>query len=356
MAGHPSISKTLELITREFWWLNMKKDVENYIKGCHTCQTVKLDCRPKAVPLQPNEIPSEPWEIISVDLIGPLMPSKGKDMILVIVDQFSKKAYFLPTNTMITSQGVANLYKEHIFKEHGLPKKVISDRGPQFVSGFMKGLYTQLGITANPSTAYHPQTDGQTEHFHGLFKVLEAVGKLAYKLELPPTWTIHHTFHKSKLKPAHEPVFPKQKETQLRPLPNIIDREGEHKVETIQKVRKKQGKCEFLIKWKGLPQEEASWEPKEHMGNTKEAIKDFYRRNPTATHRTIPLPSLPPSPPPSSSPQSLPITPASTLPLYTPHPRLYGWDDKAFHEEYLQKLERNWQSWKSAHAEAYASD
>ena len=140
----------------------MKKDVENYIKGCHTCQTVKPDRRPKAAPLQPNEIPNEPWEIISVDLIGLLTQSKGKDIILVIVDRFSKKAYFLLTTT-ITSQGVANLYKEHIFKEHGLPKKVISDRGPQFMSGFMKGLYTQLGITANPSTAYHPQTDGQTE-------------------------------------------------------------------------------------------------------------------------------------------------------------------------------------------------
>ena len=77
-------------------------------------------------------------------------------MILVIVDRFSKKAYFLPMNTMVTSQGVANLYKEHVCKEHSLPKKVILDRGPQFMSGFMKGLYTQLGIMPNPSTAYHP--------------------------------------------------------------------------------------------------------------------------------------------------------------------------------------------------------
>jgi transposase InsO family protein len=84
-------------------------------------------------------------------------------MILVIVDRFSKKAYFLPCNTTITSQGVANLYRDHVFKEHGLPKKVISDRGSQFVSGFMKGLYQNLGIEANPSTAYHLQTDGQTE-------------------------------------------------------------------------------------------------------------------------------------------------------------------------------------------------
>jgi hypothetical protein len=139
MAGHPGIAKTLELTTRTFWWPNMKKDIEKYIKACHECQISKPDRQPRAVPLQPNEIPSEPWAVISIDLIGPLVPSKGKDMILVIVDRFSKKAYFLPCNTTIT------------------------DQGSQFVSGFMKGLYQNLGIEANPSTAYHPQTDGQTE-------------------------------------------------------------------------------------------------------------------------------------------------------------------------------------------------
>jgi hypothetical protein len=99
MAGHPGIAKTLELTTRTFWWPNMKKDIEKYIKACHECQISKPDQQPWAAPLQPNEIPSEPWAVISIDLIGPLVPSKGKDMILVIVDRFSKKAYFLPCNT-----------------------------------------------------------------------------------------------------------------------------------------------------------------------------------------------------------------------------------------------------------------
>ena len=84
-------------------------------------------------------------------------------MILVIVDRLSKEAYFLPCITMITSQGVANLYKEHVFREHGLPQKVISDQGSQFVSSFMRNLYNLLRIEANPSMAYHPQTDRQTE-------------------------------------------------------------------------------------------------------------------------------------------------------------------------------------------------
>ena len=127
----------------------MKNNIEKYVKGCHECQRNKPDRQPRAAPLQPNEIPSEPWAIISVDLIRPLVTSKGKDMILVIVDRFSKKAYFLPCNTAIMSQGVANLYKEHVFREHSLPRKVISDRGSQFVSSFMKNLYDLLGIEAN---------------------------------------------------------------------------------------------------------------------------------------------------------------------------------------------------------------
>ena len=163
MARHPGVAKTLELVTWEYWWPRMKEDIEKYVKACHECQVSKLDQQPKAVPLQPNEILNEPWEIISMDLIGPMVPSKGKDMILVFVNCFSKKAYFLPCNTTITSQGVANLYQEHIFKEQGLPRKVISDRGPQFVPRFMRELYKNLRIEANPSTAYHPQTDGQTE-------------------------------------------------------------------------------------------------------------------------------------------------------------------------------------------------
>ena len=179
LAGHPGIAKTLELTTREFWWPNMKNNIEKYVKGCHECQRNKPDQQPRAAPLQPNEIPSEPWAIISVDLIKPLVTSKGKDMILVIVDRFSKKAYFLPCNTTITSQGVANLYKEHVFREHGLPRKVISDRGSQFVSSFMKNLYDLLGIEANPSTTYHAQTDGQMEHMYEsrIRRILENICK-----------------------------------------------------------------------------------------------------------------------------------------------------------------------------------
>ena len=82
---------------------------------------------------------------------------------MVIVDQFSKMIRLFPTTTKITSQGVAKIFHDKVFKLHGIPHKFISDRGPQFISSFIKELYSQLQIEENPSTAYHPETDGQTE-------------------------------------------------------------------------------------------------------------------------------------------------------------------------------------------------
>ena len=87
----------------------------------------------KKTPLNPNTVPNTPWEIILVDLIGPLPKSKGKNTIMVIVDRFSKMIQLFLVSTKITSQSMAKIFRDEIFKLHGIPKKVISDRGPQFV-------------------------------------------------------------------------------------------------------------------------------------------------------------------------------------------------------------------------------
>ena len=125
-----------------------------------------MDTSGKKTPLNLNTVSNAPWEIISVDLIGPLPKSKGKNAIMVIVDRFSKMIQLFLVSTKITSQGMAKIFRDEIFKLHGIPKKVISDQGPQFVSSFMKELYSQLQIEGNPSTAYHPETDGQTERIN----------------------------------------------------------------------------------------------------------------------------------------------------------------------------------------------
>ena len=111
----------------------------------------------------PNCIPYCRWQIISVNLIMELPQSHGYDFILVAVDHLSKQAHFIATTSDITSLRVTRLFRDSVWKLHGLPEEVISDRGPQFVLNFMQGLSKILGIKVVALTAYHPQTDGQTE-------------------------------------------------------------------------------------------------------------------------------------------------------------------------------------------------
>jgi transposase InsO family protein len=103
---------------------------------------------------------------MSIDLIGELPESNGFNAILVIVDQFSKMIIVIPTNMELDALGTAHIYRDHVWSKHGLPRKVISDRGPQFAAQFMKDLHRLTGVTINLSTAYHPQTDGQTEQIN----------------------------------------------------------------------------------------------------------------------------------------------------------------------------------------------
>ena len=160
---HPGRYKPHKLITRNYWWPGLQWDVNKYVNGCETCQRTKSRRTPWRAPLNPHDVPEGPWETISVNLIGELPTSKGYNRICVIVDRFSKQTHLIPTSMTVTAQGMAEIYRDHIFRLHGIPKKIIHDRGPQFDSLFMKNLYKLIGIEGNPSTAYHPQTDGQTE-------------------------------------------------------------------------------------------------------------------------------------------------------------------------------------------------
>ncbi|SJL08820.1 uncharacterized protein ARMOST_12191 [Armillaria ostoyae] len=165
-AGHPGIEKTKELILRDYWWPKLKKDVETYVRGCETCTRTKASTQARRAPLHPNEIPSEPWTHISVDMITGLVPCKGLDAILVIVDCFSKAIIPIACKTTLSSEGWAKILRDEVYAKYGMPVTVISDRGPQFVSKFLQDLYKMLDIKGNASTAYHPQTDGQTEHIN----------------------------------------------------------------------------------------------------------------------------------------------------------------------------------------------
>jgi hypothetical protein len=163
LAGHPGRFKTQELITRNYWWPRLQADIRSYVDGCPTCQMTKPHRKAPPAPLSPNAVPTRPWQIVTVDLIGPLPMAHGYDMILVFVDRFTKAAKFQACNSEINSLGFAKHYRDRVFRDHGLSERLIHDRGTQFASQFSRDLCKLLGNKQNISTAYHPQTDGQTE-------------------------------------------------------------------------------------------------------------------------------------------------------------------------------------------------
>ena len=170
LAGHPGFHRMLSYVKRHFAGPNIYTDVLDYVRTCPECQKAKpRNARPfgTILPLQP---PEASWQDISMDLITSLPTSNTFDAIFVIVDRFSKMAHFIPTNTTADAPTLASLFITNIVRIHGIPRSIISDRDPRFVSTFWRELFEQLQTTLRFSTANHPQTDGQTERTNRTLK------------------------------------------------------------------------------------------------------------------------------------------------------------------------------------------
>ncbi|KAF8748612.1 hypothetical protein RHS01_10695 [Rhizoctonia solani] len=169
LAGHPGQQRTLELLSRNYWWPGMKSSAKEWVECCPTCQT---NCRAHApvIALKPLEVPPFPFHTISYDFITGFPKSQGHDAILVVIDLFSKFGHFIPTSKKITAKGLADLFITHVWKLHGLPVKTISDRGTTFTGKFLRALYQRLGVKPAFSSAYHPESDGQTERVNQFIK------------------------------------------------------------------------------------------------------------------------------------------------------------------------------------------
>ncbi|MBW0560701.1 hypothetical protein O181_100416 [Austropuccinia psidii MF-1] len=141
----------------------MTQFIKNYVSSCQQCSRNKNINHKKFGLLKPLPIPNCPWICLSMDFITQLPLSNSFDLSLVIVDRFSKMAVFIPTMSSITSVDLAELFIKNIFSKHGLPSSIVSDRGSLFVSSFWTNICQQLKISRDLSTAYHPETDGQTE-------------------------------------------------------------------------------------------------------------------------------------------------------------------------------------------------
>ncbi|KAL0534327.1 hypothetical protein IC582_028617 [Cucumis melo] len=185
---HPGSTKMYQDLKRVYWWRNMKREVAEFVSRCLVCQQVKAPRQKPAGLLQPLSIPEWKWENVSMDFITGLPRTlRGFTVIWVVVDRLTKSAHFVPGKSTYTASKWAQLYMSEIVRLHGVPVSIVSDRDARFTSNFWKGLQTAMGTRLNFSTAFHPQTDGQTERLN---QVLEDMLR-ACALEFPGSWDSH---------------------------------------------------------------------------------------------------------------------------------------------------------------------
>ena len=167
LAGHFGSERTLQLLRRHWFWPHMEAQVREYIASCDVCQRTKTKRHRPFGELQSLPVPERPWQEISMDFITDLPPSKRYEdtfnAILVVIDRFTKYARYIPCRKTINAEALASILIDGIFRDFGLPDGIVSDRGSVFTSGYWSNVCFTLKIKRKLSTAFHPQTDGQTE-------------------------------------------------------------------------------------------------------------------------------------------------------------------------------------------------
>nr|GEX70803.1 reverse transcriptase domain-containing protein [Tanacetum cinerariifolium] len=239
---HPGSDKMYQDLKKLYWWPNMKAIITEYVGKCLTCSRVKAECQKSSGLLVEPKIPMWKWERITMDFVTKLPKTlNGHDTIWVIFDHLTKLAHFIPTRETDSMETLTRLYIKEIVSWHGVPISIISDHDSHFTSRFWQSLQSALGTQIDMSTTYHPEIDGQTPqkgviHFGkrgklnpryiGPFKILEQIGPVAYKLELPKELSnVHNTFHISNLKKylSNESLSIPMKELQLDNKLNFVE-------------------------------------------------------------------------------------------------------------------------------------
>ena len=176
LAGHLGRDKTIAAISSSCWWPTLAADVSKWCQECTECQKNKGTNRAPAGLLRPLPVPTHPWQAISMDIMTDLpVTAEGHDAIVVFCCRLSKMVHFVPCCKSYGAPEFANLFVKHVFRAHGLPSSIVSDRDPRWTSHFWKTVFTLLGTQLNMSTAFHPQSDGQSERsFRTLQQMLRA--------------------------------------------------------------------------------------------------------------------------------------------------------------------------------------
>jgi RNase H-like domain found in reverse transcriptase/Reverse transcriptase (RNA-dependent DNA polymerase)/Integrase zinc binding domain/Integrase core domain/Retroviral aspartyl protease len=161
--AHPGKNKTVTLISDRYFWKGLRAFVDQFIQNCHTCRRAHVPRDRQPGFLHPLPIPDRPWQHIAMDFKSAPKDKQGYDNILVVICRLTKKPVSIPCLKTATAKDIAQLYITNIYRHHGVPDSIVSDRGPQFISDFWKAFTSILGIQLKLSTAFHPETDGQTE-------------------------------------------------------------------------------------------------------------------------------------------------------------------------------------------------
>ncbi|GJP47431.1 hypothetical protein CLOM_g6619 [Closterium sp. NIES-68] len=207
LTGIPRVfDKTLKALQRFYYWPDMVTDVQRYVAACPICQRMKSSHQRPTGLLQPLEPPQRPWQHVTMDFVTglPAGPS-GNNAVLVVVDRLTKMAHFAPCRTTITAEETARLFISTVVRLHGIPAAIISDRDPKFTSKFWQDTWARYGTRLQFSSAYHPQTDGQTERTNQTMEQLirtncldrnkweEALPMLEFSYNNAPSATTNHS-------------------------------------------------------------------------------------------------------------------------------------------------------------------
>jgi hypothetical protein len=184
-AGHPGYLKTITAVKSQYYWLGMKKEVVDFIAKYLECQKVKVENRHPIGFLQPLPIPEWKWEFVTMDFITKLpRTNEQHDSIIVVVDKLTKAAHFVRVKITHKEANIVDVYMKEIYRLHGIPKTIVSERDPEFTSKFWKGLFNGFGTNLNFSSAYHPKSDGQTKRVNQLIEDMLRI----YVMDKPSKW------------------------------------------------------------------------------------------------------------------------------------------------------------------------
>ncbi|KAL8132071.1 hypothetical protein AgCh_007823 [Apium graveolens] len=246
---HPGSTKMYQDLKESYWFPNMKKKITEWISRSYTCQRVKAEHQRPSGLLQPLDIPEWKWEHIAMNFVVGLPKTKSNhDAIWVVIDRLTKSAHFLPINERFSLEKLVKLYLDEIVMRHGVPVSIVSDRDPRFNSRFWRQFHDHLGTKLKMSTAYHPQTDAQSER---IIQTIEDMLRIC-AIDFKGNWDDHlplieflynNSYHASIGMPPYEALYGRKCRS-----PTYWDKVGEHKLIGPELVQQTKEKVEMIRK------------------------------------------------------------------------------------------------------------